>query len=103
MDDFRRLVAETVDAENLEALAVEEYLEQSRRLPCDLRARDVAEMRLADLVGDFALSELAFGFAERADFGVGVDSRRNAFYEIVKRGLFRDVQADETSLIERRA
>ena len=50
VDDLGGLIAEAVDSQNPERLAVEEQLEHAHRLAADQGAREVPEVRVADLI-----------------------------------------------------
>ena len=77
VDDFRRLVTETMDAEDLQRVEMEDDLQHAYFVAGDLRAGNVAEKGFADFVWNFFLGQ--FGLVEpyRADFGNRVDAGRN--------------------------
>ncbi len=77
VNDFRRARPETVDAQNLQRLAVEQQLEHADGLAGDLGAGEALEAALADFVRHTLLSEFAFGFSQRADFRAGIDAGRD--------------------------
>ena len=81
MHNLGGLVAEAVDAENLEALAVEEDLEHTYGIASDLCPCGVLEEGLCHFVRHLGGGQLAFGLAHRADLGNGVDAGRHVIDE----------------------
>src|SRR5690606_30420857 len=61
VDDLRSLGAKTVNAQDLQRLAMEKDLQHARGAPCDLRPGEAAEIGMADFVRDLLRSEFPFG------------------------------------------
>src|SRR5690606_34130546 len=97
MHDFGGLVTETMDAEQRTRLPVKQQLEHAGLLAGDLRARQVAEKRLADFVGNLLRRQFLLGVSHRTDTGNGV----NAGWHIGNALVLAATQAGrtETSLV----
>ena len=103
MDDLGRLAAEAVDAEDAQRLAVEQELQHADGAAGDLGAGEVAEERVADLVGHLLGGQLAFRGAERADFRDGVDARGNVLHQSLLAHAGERVRGGKPALVVRGA
>src|SRR5439155_9980993 len=81
VDKLRRALADDVNAEEPERLAIEEQLEQARRIAQDLRPRVLPKMRPADEIRHGLRLQRIFRLADHRDLGDRVeairDKRRN--------------------------
>ena len=73
---FGRAFADDVDAEQQFRVGAENQFEAPGGIAADLAARDFAEVGDADFVGDAFVGELLFRFADKRNFGNGVNAVR---------------------------
>jgi hypothetical protein len=99
VDDLGGLLAEAVDAEDLQRLAVEQDLEHADGVAGDLRAGDGLERRLGDLVGHLGGGQFALGLADGADLRHRVDAGGEFLDQRPVALAVGDVGADEAALV----
>ena len=74
MHDFRGAVAEAMDAEHFQGLGMEQDLEQAGGFLGHLCTRELAEVGLADLIGNLITLQFGLGTAHRTDLGNRIDA-----------------------------
>ncbi len=82
MDNFRRLIAETVDSEQLQSVEVKYQFQHAHPFTGYLRPRRILEKRLTHLVGHFLSRQLGLCLPKRTDLGDGVNPGRDLFHGI---------------------
>ena len=101
MDEFAGIVANDVDAEQLQGLGVDDDFQEPGLVAGDLRFGHFVELRDAGFKGDFLLGELGFVLAHHGDFRDGVDAEGQEIGAVFD-GLAEHVAGGEAALLHGR-
>ena len=77
MQNFGRIMSKTMNAEDLQSLAMKKDFEHPGLMRRNLPPGQVPEERTTDLIRNFLLSQLTFGTTKTADLRQCVDARRD--------------------------